>query len=136
MKEQKPFLNSQSCEEWMGHCKHVGCKCIAEMFSWTSLKVIARFLVNWFGKNTYSCVFLVKNWLGKIRIIEFRLVLFLDLWKTHSYVYFPNCTRNHAITYTNYFSNKHITYSFLVLNRLRHGAIGFWFDFILNYLCK
>jgi hypothetical protein len=30
-----------------------------------------------------------------------RLVLFWDLWKTHSCMLYPNCTRNHAITYTN-----------------------------------
>ena len=32
--------------------------------------------------------------------LSFGLVLFWGLWKTHSCMLIPNCTRNHTITYT------------------------------------
>ena len=49
------FLNSQSCEEWMEHCKPVRCKYIAQIFSCTLLIIIASLLVK-FEKNMHSWV--------------------------------------------------------------------------------
>ena len=49
-------------------------------------------------KNTHSWIFQRPQ---VTLIIRTRTILIV--WKTHSRVFFPNCTQNHAITYTNKF---------------------------------
>ena len=58
-------------------------------------KVIVGFLVK-FGKNMHSWVFQKRTNCTR----PSDSCNFVRFWKTHSCMFFPNCTRNHTITYT------------------------------------